>query len=83
MTTPAGPWPLSSSGAKHLASTGAARVQDLAAILSCHACTEAVAGLADAVRGLKGAFHRGSPLVRSEAQNSESSASGVNSKTVL
>ena len=54
---PASPAPASSR--QVLATASPTIVQDLATVAGRHAAAETVAGLADPVRGLEGAFHRG------------------------
>ena len=52
-------WPAHSSGRQALAAPRPAGIQDLAAIARRHARAETMARLADPVRRLEGAFHRG------------------------
>ena len=52
-------WPAPASGRQVRATASPTIVQDLAAVPGRHAAAETVAGLADPVRGLEGAFHRG------------------------
>ena len=72
------------SNAEALAALGTTTRQNLAAILGCHACTEAVYTLALQVAGLESAFHRKNPVVScSRPRIVGSLVVGVNESQVL